>query len=381
MFDSPLPSERLPLSTGPVVCAGCGAVCDDILLNKPNKLCGKGIDFMQKLPGFTERAWSQGHSITQREAITQARQLLRAAKAPGIFGLTLVTVEAVTAAVQLARQFSAWLSPWPPDPIRFWGQHAPDLALSRAELEQAADLVLYLGFEQGVDAVQPRHRERHLSRGLGLGRKQLDILWPPATRLQNLIQLRLHLERQEPISDELKGLADAITSSRCMQVFFKAQLASDDPRYVEQWQHLAAQQRQHRRMGISLLGSTGKARTVTEALTWLTGYPGPLLFADNTIRYLPDVGEVKQLIQNQAIDTILWLGTRPTYPVSNVKQIVIATDPPHDVDVTLEVPGVAPQLDAHLVRGDGVMLRLAGNNHGQPDPMATLLALLIEAQP
>lgn len=381
MFDSPLPSEPLPISTGPVVCAGCGALCDDILLTSPNKLCNKGNNFIQKLPGFTERAWSQGHSIPQSEAITQARKLLQNAKSPGIFGLTLITVEAVTAAVQLARKLSAWLSPWPPDPIRFWGQHAPDLALSRAELEQAADLVLYLGFELGVDAVQPRHRERHLNRGLGLSRKQLDILWPPVARLQNLIQLRLHLERQELISDELKPLAEAIITARCVQLFFNAQLAGDDPRYVEQWQHLAAQQRKHRRMGISLLGSTGKARTVTETLTWLSGYPGPLLFTGNTIQYLPDVGEVKQLIQNQAIDAILWLGTRPTYPVSTIKQIVISTDPPHDVDVALEVPGLVPQLDAHLVRGDGVMLRLAGNNPGQPDPMVTLLNLLMEPQP
>ena len=336
---------------------------------------------MQKLPGFTEHAWSKGKAITQADAIAHAQQLLRDAKAPGIFGLTLITVEAVTTAVQLAQKLSAWLSPWPPDPIRFWGQHAPDLALSRAELEQAADLVIYLGFDQGVEAVQPRHRERHLSRGLGLGRKQMDIRWSPTTRLNNLIQLRLYLERQEAISDELKTLAEAITTSRCVQVFFNAQLAGDDPRYVEQWQHLAAQQRQHRRMGISLLGSTGKARTVTETLTWLTGYPGPLLFAGNTIHYLPEVGEVKQLIQNQAIDTILWLGTRPTYPVCDVKQIVIAADPPHDVDVALEVPGLVPQLDAHLVRGDGVMLRLAGNNPGLPDPMATLLTSLMETQP
>src|SRR4029077_9854190 len=110
-------------------------------------------------------------------------------------------------------------------------------------------------------------------------------------------------------------------------------LAHDDPRYIEQWQNLAAQQRQHRRMGVSLLGSTGKARTVTETLTWLTGYPGPLLFVGDNIRYLPEVGEVDQLLQRQALDTILWLGTRPTHLVKNVKQIVIAADPPHDVEV------------------------------------------------
>ena len=333
------------------------------------------------MPGFTSRAWSHGKLIPQDDALTQVRQLLQSSKAPGILGLTLVTVEAVSAAVQLARQLSAWLSPWPPDPIRFWGQHAPDLALSRAELEQAADLVLYLGFENGVDAVQPRHRERHLSRGLGLNRRQMDICWPPSERLQNIIQLRLHLQRQEPLPAELKQLAEAIASSRCVQLFFNAQLAHDDPRYIEQWQHLAAQQRQHRRMGVSLLGSTGKARTVTETLTWLTGYPGPLFFAGDTIRYLPDIGEVDQLLERQALDTVLWLGTRATQPVKNVKQIVIAADPPHDVEVAIDVPGLHHQLDAHLVRGDGVMLRLAGNNPGTPDPMAELLTSLLEAKP
>lgn len=336
---------------------------------------------MQKLPGFTGRGWSHGKAIPQKNALTLARQLLQDSKAPGILGLTLVTVEAVTAAVKLAQQLSVWLSPWPPDPIRFWGHHAPDLALSRAELEQAADLVLYLGFENGVDAVQPRHRQRHLSRGPGLQRRQMDIRWSPSERYQNTIHLRLHLERQAPLTTELKKVAEAIISSRCVQLFFNAQLAQDDPHYVEQWQHLAAHQRKHRRMGVSLLGSTGKARTITETLTWLTGYPGPLHFSTNMIRYLPHVGEVDQLIQLNALDTILWLGTRPTHAVKNVKQIVIAADPPHEVEVALEVPGLHPSLDAHLVRGDGVMLRLAGINPGQADPMAQLLTSLMEGQP
>lgn len=335
---------------------------------------------MQKLPWVTVRSWSQGKAVPQSDAIADARQLLHSSKAPGIFGLTLVSVEAVTAAVKLAQQLSAWLSPWPPDPIRFWGHHAPDLALSRAELEQGADLVLYLGFENGVEAVQPRHRERHLSRGLGLKRKQMDIRWSSSDRHQNMFHLRLYLERQAPLHDQLNPLAEAITSSRCVQLFFNAQLAHDDPHYIEQWQHLVAHQRKHRRMGVSLLGNSGKARTVTETLTWLTGYPGPLHFADDKIRYLPHVGEVDQLLKQNALDTILWLGTRPTHPVKNVKQIVIATDPPHDVEVALEVPGLHPSLDAHVVRGDGIMLRLAGANPGQPDPMAQLLTSLMEGQ-
>jgi formylmethanofuran dehydrogenase subunit B len=310
---------------------------------------------------------------------------LREARAPGILGLHLVTVETVEAAVSLAQSLDAWLSPWPADPIRFWGHQAPDLGMSRAEVEQAADLVLFIGFPNGVDTVQPRFRERHLQRGLGLARRQIDVNWPEATRLQQVIELRRALRpppehgvitrsaaRQEPRPPtsglQYDNLATAIRDAKCVQIYVLAQLASEAPEYITHWQHLAAEQRAHRRMGLTLLGATGKARTVTEALTWRTGYPGPLRFHQGTPEYLPHVGEVESLLNRNALDTIVWVGldpeplwqAHPQWKRKGITEIVLTA-------------GLRPTLEAHVVRGDGIMLRLAGNGPGAPDPLAELL--------
>lgn len=334
---------------------------------------------------MTTHTWVKGQSASMAIAQAAAVKLLQEACSPGILGLNLVTIETCEATVKLARCCNAWLSPWPPDPIRFWGQQSPDLARSRREWESDADLVLYLGFSQGVDAVQPRHRERHLSRGPGLDRRQLQVDWQPEARLQNIIALRLHAERGEPLPPPLYELIQAITAAQSVQVFFLAQLTQEDPAYVEQWQQFAARQRQHRRVGVSLLGSTGKARTVTEALTWMTGYPGPLHFVQGQPHYLPQVGEAEALLRRQTLDVIVWLGMNPLDQKeesaglnSHIKHIVLSTDPPKSADVAFTMPGLDPQLDAHIIRGDGIMLRLAGSNPGTPDPMAQCVDTLAE---
>ncbi|MFO0816240.1 MAG: hypothetical protein U0796_23725 [Gemmatales bacterium] len=344
-----------------VVCTGCGCLCDDIEPVSFARACTLGREYLQSLikGKWTVQRITKGDDKSRLAPLNQ----LQRAEAPGILGLHLVSVETVEAAVMLAQSLNAWLSPWPADPIRFWGHQAPDLGMSRAEVEQAADLVLFIGFPQGVDAVQPRFRERHLQRGLGLGRRQIDINWPEATRLQQVMELRRALKGTTDTD-----LAQAIRAAKCVQIYVLAQLASEAPEYITHWQHLAAQQRAHRRMGLTLLGATGKARTVTEALTWRTGYPGPLRFQQGMPQYLPHVGEVEALLERGALDTILWVGLdpeplwqqHPHWQREGITEFVITS-------------GLSPTLDAHVVRGDGVMLRLAGNGPGTPDPLAEIL--------
>lgn len=48
------------------------------------------------------------------------------------------------------------------------------------------------------------------------------------------------------------------------------------------------------------------------------------------------------------------------------------------MEVRWQLPGLHPLLDAHVIRGDTVMLRLAGSGPGIPDPMANLLHRLRE---
>lgn len=371
-------------------------MCDDIELHQSNgaivctNTCEQGTTFIQQTLNSQDRCWRQGQLVSQEQVVEGTIQLLRNAQSPGILGLSLVSVEDITASVRLAELLNAWLCPWPADPIRFWGHDAPDLALSRAETEQAADLILFIGFEKGVDAIQPRFRERHFSKRHGQNRTQLEILWTPQERMKHVLQLRLHDEKGEPLSDQLKSLSATVRKAKCIQIYFLAQLALDDAPYVAQWQHWAAHHRKLRRVGISLLGSTGKARSVTEVLTWQTGFPGPLRFSNNQVQYLPHMGEAEKLILQHTLDVILWIGVDPNlfwksmkqkHPAidrSRFKEIVISQSPDFQLaEFAMEVPLLSPVLDAHIIRGDGVMLRLAGMDNGQHSPTAALLEKII----
>lgn len=378
-----------------VVCAGCGCLCDDIQPDGTN-LCELGRRYWQQLSAIEIKGFVQEQPVSVDQSIDAAVALLREAKAPGILGLNLISCEACEAAVKLAQQLNAWLSPWPADPLRFWGHSAPDLALSRAEMQSGADLVIYLGFPDGIDAVQPRHRERHLARGLGIDRPQLHLPWNGDEGLARTLELRLHLERGEPASPEVMQIAGAIRNAKCIQVYALAQLAQHSPSLITHWQALAAKQRGQRRMGVALLGSTGKARTVTETMTWLTGYPGPVKFTNGVPEYLPHIGEVEALLKRQACDVVLWVGKHQPEALAREAQAMISVfrvdssrEPPSlarragigeraGMEVHWQLPGLHPQLDAHVVRGDTVMLRLAGSGPGIPDPMANLLHRLRE---
>jgi formylmethanofuran dehydrogenase subunit B len=360
-----------------VVCAGCGCLCDDIHRDGTN-LCEKGQAYWEG------EAPAEPRTLQNDAAIAQAISLLKDATAPGLFGLNQITTEAASAAVALATKLDAWLSPWPADPLRFWGHTAPDLALTRAEMQEHADLVIYLGFSDGVDAAQPRHRERHLARGLGLNRKQLHLNWQGSEGLDQTIALRLHLDRGDSTSDTVMSIASAIREAKCVQVYVLARLAQQTPSIVTHWQALATQERKQRRMGVALLGNTGRARTVTETLTWLTGYPGPMKFTNGIPHFLPHLGEVEALLRKQTSDIVLWIGQgyQPE-ALARERQARLSV---HRVQsgilgpalVQWQLPGLHPTLDAHIIRGDTVMLRLCGNNPGIPDPLATLLTLMTE---
>ncbi len=386
-----------------VVCAGCGCLCDDIQPDGTN-LCELGRRYWQQLPAVEVASFVKEQPVSVDQSIEVAVTLLREAKAPGILGLNLISCEACEAAVKLAQQLNAWVSPWPADPLRFWGHSSPDLALSRAEMQSGADLVIYLGFADGVDAVQPRHRERHLARGLGIVRPQLHLPWNGKEGLARTLELRFHLEREEPASPEVMQIARAIQNAKCIQVYALAQLAQHSPSLITHWQLLAAKQRSQRRMGVALLGSTGKARTVTETMTWLTGFPGPVKFTNGVPEYLPHIGEVDELLKRQACDIVLWVGYQPDarargglammsvfrmadFSVAN--SVDSSREPPSlarraaivgrvGMEVRWQLPGLHPLLDAHVIRGDTVMLRLAGSGPGIPDPMANLLHRLRE---
>jgi formylmethanofuran dehydrogenase subunit B len=338
-------------------------------------LCDRGVKYFGQLPGLEPRAWVSGQAVPLEVAIGEAASILCASLSPGVLGLDLVSIEACEAAVRLAGHLRGWLCPWPPDPVRSWGQLAPDLLQSRAEVEDAADLIICVG--GAPDEVQPRFGERHLRRGRGDGRRVLVL---SKSTLEEVMALRLHFEQEERLPEVLVPLAVALSTAECVQVFFATNWARQKPEIVRQWQTLAARQRQKRRFGLAPLGETGRGRTVTEALTWLTGFPGPVWFGGPKPLYRPGVGEADVLVARRALDSIVWVGSRSLgSTATGVREIHISVKPSLDLEVAIEVAGLDPRLDAHVVREDGILLRLAGATPGAAEPTASVLSQIASA--
>src|SRR5205823_1278589 len=115
---------------GPVTCAGCGVLCDDVTVEHSDDAvrlqpaCHLGAEW------FSERlhrppsapATCRGRPIDVESALTRATELLRGARRPLLYGFDGATVEDARAAVALADRLGALIAiegvagPWPGGP-------------------------------------------------------------------------------------------------------------------------------------------------------------------------------------------------------------------------------------------------------------------------
>jgi formylmethanofuran dehydrogenase subunit B len=363
-----------PQKLFPVVCAGCACLCDDVGITMQErrivateKACPRGEAFLRSLRHEEVRAFVQGKESSVQDAIAATIQILREAAMPAIIGMSESSLEAIRAAIALAEVLHGMIVPWPADPTRTWGQNAPDLSRSWAEI-RACDLIVFWGVDPMQ--VQPRLVER-----LGGEGKQILKITEVDSDLFFVRSLRLHLEEKEPASGTVQFIVQELTASRRCHVFLNRQTALDEV-IVDEWQLLAAHLVNKLRLSISPIAESVHVRGVTEMLTWLTGSPGPISFASGMPIYRPGVWDTERLFSAEMIDTALCLGPCPE---GNVPRLWIDRQEHPGAEVCFVVPGLSPLLDAHVMRPDGIMLRLAGTQDAPPDPAALLLARLQEA--
>jgi formylmethanofuran dehydrogenase subunit B len=120
----------MPDTSGPVTCAGCGLLCDDVSLEhsadgvRLAPPCPLGADwFAGRLsPPASAAATVGGQPVPLGAALTRAAELLRAARRPLLYGFAEATVEDARAAVALADRLGALVTtetvtgPWPGAP-------------------------------------------------------------------------------------------------------------------------------------------------------------------------------------------------------------------------------------------------------------------------
>jgi formylmethanofuran dehydrogenase subunit B len=96
-----------------VTCGGCGLVCDDIeFADRPRRTCALGDAwFAERLGPAPPLARVAGREVGLDEALDAAAEILRAARAPLIYGLGRTTCEAQRVAVALADRLGALVDP------------------------------------------------------------------------------------------------------------------------------------------------------------------------------------------------------------------------------------------------------------------------------
>jgi formylmethanofuran dehydrogenase subunit B len=155
---------------GPVTCAGCGLLCDDVTLDcsgdavRLRPSCSLGAAwFTERLhrPADTPVATIDGEPAGVEAALARAAELLRHARRPVVYGFEGSTVEDARAAIALADRLGALVmtenlsGPWP---------GAPALALRGAttatlgEIRDRSHLVII--WREDPEATHPRLLER-----------------------------------------------------------------------------------------------------------------------------------------------------------------------------------------------------------------------------
>jgi formylmethanofuran dehydrogenase subunit B len=375
----------------PVVCAGCPCLCDDIgiavqdghIVAETNA-CQRGAAFLAGLRQGPIRSWIQGKEVPVEVALQAAAVRLAAAVMPGILGLSESSLEAITAAVALVKTLHGIIAPWPSDPTRTWGQQAPDLARSWAEIK-TCDLLLC--WRADPLRVQPRLLDRLTVRG---SRPRLVVVtdgrqdnltaaiadhvlrFPDTEDLSVLRNLRFHVEKQGPLQGPAAALAQRLFAAQRCHIFLGKETATEEV-VTDQCHLLAAHLLKKVRISISPLAESVHVRGVTEALTWLTSFPGPVSFALGEPQYRPGVWEAERLLTHGLVDVALCLGP---CPAGKCVRICMDRQEHPEAEIAFHVPGLSPLLDAHVMRPDGIMLRLAGIEVAAPDPVVGLLQQL-----
>jgi formylmethanofuran dehydrogenase subunit B len=403
-------SEASPTPAS-VVCAGCACLCDDVTVARDNGRlgvaevpCEAGRRFLGSLGGLEPSARIAGKPTGIAEAVTAAAALLRAAAAPAVIGLSGLTVEACREAVHLAEALRGLLIPWPSDPARQWGLLGPDLARTFGEIRNRADLIVFWRCDPA--RTHPRHLERISAeprgRFLPNGRADRTIVVVDEPNADNrtagaanaalrfardqdpdaLARLRLHLEKNEPAPEALRPLTDALARARCAHIFLDPATAVE-PALMQQFHLLAANLHKRVRTAISMLGIVPNRRGATEVVSWQAGFPGPVSFASGAPEYRPDGWEADRVLAEGLCDAVVCAGMEAAAlpaparaNLSRLPRVVLAPAADPAADVAFVVPGLDPRLHAHVIRSDGIMLRLCGAGGGLPDPAVELLAAI-----
>ena len=403
-----------PAEIGPVTCAGCGLLCDDVMLDRSDETvqlrpaCHLGATwFAERIrprsgaPGAT----IDGKPADVEAALTRAAELLRGARRPLVYGFDASTVEDARAAFALADRLGALVmtenvtGAWPGAPA------LPLRGITTATLGEIRDrsrVVVIWG--EDPEATHPRLLER-----LGFGgnasaasaagrtlvviddrdtataqRADLRLQWPRGRDLEALITLHALQREVAPAASDLDtqlgGLLERIAGvPHVAFVHGPALTGGDGGQRRALALHELTRALSHERHVVTLaLTQSPGATGAQDALAWQTGYAGNV---DLAAGHPELVSATQPLDDAEGIDVALRIDGAPATLASGVAEIALCSHPTSgrgrdpQVSIRTAAAGVNAAGTAH--RLDGVPLTLQAPFAGDAPTVAELLIRLL----
>jgi formylmethanofuran dehydrogenase subunit B len=403
---------------GPITCAGCGVLCDDVTVERSGDAvrlqppCGLGAEWFSaraRRPASVPAATIGGEPADVEHALSRAAELLRAARRPLLHGFDAATVEDARAAVALADRLGAVVAT---DGITGTWPGAAALPLRGAstatlgEIRDRSQLVVVwredpetthprlldrLGFgagsasRLGAGSASRLRAERTLvvidDRDTATARRaDVPLHWARERDLHALtslhaLQRKLAL-RTGDLGPELHGLLERINAVPHTAFLYGLGLtagAGGQRRALVL--HELVRELCHSRHVVTLaLPSAAGITGARDVLAWQTGYPGNVDLASGHPEL---VTATRPLEAAQDIDVSLSIEGAPGELPEGVTGIALCALPVAGVEVSIRTAAAGVTATGTAHRLDGVPLALQAPLPGDGPTAAALLARLL----
>ena len=367
-----------------VACTVCGCVCDDLRVTFSRdrvshvegacRLAEPWFDSLTE-PDRRPPTSIDGQPAPLAAAIERAAEILRASRAPLIWGLSRSSTAGQRAAVLLAEQIGAVIDTTASvchGPSIMAIQQVGESTCSLGEVRNRADLVIFWGADPAVS--HPRHFERYSVdvKGLFVPRGRADrhviVIDSEATQTSRLADTFIKIPRDAdfeviwairqllrgidlPASfnvgvshEHLKQLAAQMTNCRYGVVFFGLGLAQRSLGHmnVEALLRLVADLNGFTRFTARRLRIPGDVAGADAVLCWLTGFPFAVNLARGYPRYNPGEYSANDLLERGEADACLLVGSEACLELSTRARQALEKLP----TIALDYPNAKPAFDA-----------------------------------
>ncbi len=335
---------------GPVTCAGCGLLCDDVIVEASDSGLALRPECRLGTAWFSERmsrrpdepaATIDGEPADVESALARAAELLRGARRPLLHGFAGVTVEDARAAVALADRLGALVAT--DDGEWSGGPAVPLRGTSTATLGEIRDRSqLVVIWREDPEVTHPRLLER-LGFGSGASKRVLVIVddrdtatgrlaaerlrWARERDLDALIGLHMLQRglapRADGLADELRALTERLGAVPHVTFVHGAGLSGGSGgqrRALALHELVRALCRERHAVTLELPRAQG-TRSADDVLAWQSGYGGnvdfaaghpelvttPLPFEDADVRVRVESGPAGSLVTGPDLE--VWIRT------------------------------------------------------------------------